>query len=79
MLRLLVDLATRAIRIDLANPRIKENDFAKVDTKGDGDIDVINARFKTRIRKSEQARHSMIFKGVDTRSDTLLSLTLRSI
>jgi hypothetical protein len=79
MLRLLVDLATRAIRIDLAKPRIKENDFTKVYTKVDGGIDVTNARFKTRIRESKKARHSMVYKGVDTRSDTHLSLALRSI
>jgi hypothetical protein len=65
--------------MDLAKPRIKENDFTKVDTNDDGGIGVINARFKTRIRKSKQARHCMVFEGVDTRSDHLLSLTLRSI
>ncbi|KAH9976258.1 P-loop containing nucleoside triphosphate hydrolase protein [Lactifluus volemus] len=55
ILRLLVDVATRAIRMDLAKPRIKENDFTKVDTNDDGGIGVINARFKTRIRKSKQS------------------------
>jgi hypothetical protein len=56
MLRCFVDLATRAIRIDMLKPRIIENDFYQAKTTPDGSLTVQNARFKTRIRASTQAR-----------------------
>jgi hypothetical protein len=59
MLRHFVDLATRAIRLDLANPRIRENDFNKVTTTTNGDMLVHNARFKSRIRGGLQGRHNV--------------------
>ncbi|KAI0251226.1 hypothetical protein BJV78DRAFT_496218 [Lactifluus subvellereus] len=56
MLRCFVDLATRAIRIDMLKPRIMENDFDQVQRTPDGSLTVENARFKTRIRASHQTR-----------------------
>jgi hypothetical protein len=56
MLRRFVDLATRAIRVDMSKPRIVENDFDHALTTPDGSLVVQNARFKTRIRGSTQAR-----------------------
>jgi hypothetical protein len=49
-------LASRAILRDRLKPRIQENDFSAVDTEQDGSITVHNARYKSRIRASKQAR-----------------------
>ena len=54
MLQRFVDLAARAIRMDMAKPRIMENDFDHVQATPDGSLTVQNARFKTRIRSSTQ-------------------------
>ncbi|KAH9956266.1 hypothetical protein BC827DRAFT_805145 [Russula dissimulans] len=54
MLRCYVDLACRAIRLDLLRPRVQENEFSEVQTKRNGKITVHNTRFKTRIRASGQ-------------------------
>ena len=54
MLRSLVNLVSRAIRLDLMNPRAYENDFSNVKKESDGKITVHNARYKTRIRNGTQ-------------------------
>jgi hypothetical protein len=80
MLRCFVDLATRAIRLDLVKPRIKENDFNEVRITVDGLMNVENARFKTRIRASKQARHILRCTSIGvfyTRFNALPRLTLR--
>jgi len=58
MLRSFVDLASRAIRLDLSKSRVYENDFAGVHMHRDGSITVHNARYKSRIRASHQVRHT---------------------
>jgi hypothetical protein len=58
MLRSFVDLACRAIRLDLLKPRVYENDFSGIDMDPHGSIIVNNARYKTRIRASRQVRHT---------------------
>ena len=58
MLRSFVDLASRAIRLDLLKPRVYENDFAEIQMNPDGSIIVSNARYKSRIRASNQVRHT---------------------
>ena len=58
MLQNYADLASRAIRRDFLKPRIQENDFSAVDKEQDGSIIVHNARFKSRIRASEQVRRT---------------------
>jgi hypothetical protein len=58
LLRTYADLASRAIRRDLMKPRIQENDFSAIETDRDGTMTVLNARFKTRIRASRQARRT---------------------
>ena len=58
MLQNYADLASRAIRRDFLKPRIQENDFSAVDKEQDGSIVVHNARFKSRIRASEQVRRT---------------------
>lgn len=58
MLRSFVDLACRAIRLDLLKPRSYENDFSAIDLDPQGSIIVNNARYKTRIRASKQVRHT---------------------
>ncbi|KAI0002119.1 P-loop containing nucleoside triphosphate hydrolase protein, partial [Russula compacta] len=56
MLQRFVDLASRATRLDLLKPRIRENDFSAIQTESDGMMTVHNARFKTRIRSSTQVQ-----------------------
>ncbi|KAI0302432.1 hypothetical protein B0F90DRAFT_1714720 [Multifurca ochricompacta] len=63
MLRCLVDLATRSIRLDLLKPLVRENDFTKVRSNPDGLLKIENARYKTRIRMSEQVRRTDYFAG----------------
>jgi hypothetical protein len=58
MLQNYADLASRAIRSDFSKPRIQENDFSAVQKRRDGTITVHNARFKSRIRRSEQVRRT---------------------
>jgi hypothetical protein len=58
MLQNYADLASRTIRRELLKPRIQENDFSAVDKEKDGSITVHNARFKSRIRASNQVRRT---------------------
>lgn len=70
MLQRFVDLASRATRLDLLKPRIRENDFSDIQTESDGVMTVHNARFKTRIRSSTQVRHTQYCTtSYDTYSD----------
>jgi len=65
LLQSFVDLTSRAIRLDLLKPRTYENEFSKVRIGHDGMIDVHNARYKTRIRRSTQTHLEIYLKNGD--------------
>ena len=65
MLRHLVAFSSRSIHLDLTKPLVQENDFTKVYNDLDGALIIENARFKTRVRVSENepVRHSDMALG----------------